>query len=85
MRYQLLKQGPDNLSTYAECFGPRPASRGRLVAEGGRLSDLIEAADEESHHSNWCVYDSHRDEEMTPSEYFARPAIAKLRRSAHAD
>jgi hypothetical protein len=33
MRYKLYVQGPDNNSTYAECWGSTATSPGRLVRE----------------------------------------------------
>jgi hypothetical protein len=76
MRYKLYVQGPDNNSTYAECWGSTATSPGRLVREASRLADLIEAADGLGH-SNWSVRDGHRREWMSPEEFWARKAVAK--------
>lgn len=59
MRLKLYKQGPDNCSTYPECWGSTATSPGRLVKEAARLVDLIEAADAMGH-SNWVIRDHHR-------------------------
>ena len=48
--YSLFAQGPDNHSTYAECWGSTAASPGRLIVTG--TATEISAALEEIGHKN---------------------------------
>ena len=76
-RYTLYQTGPDNSSTYAECWGSERASLGREVASAPTIVGLMDAVDRLSH-DNWfirgpgarCVCGSRRD-------YYALPAVAK--------
>jgi hypothetical protein len=77
MRYKLYEQGPDDKSTYAECWGSTATSDGRLVAESSRLSDLAEAANSMSH-SNWLIRDSHKRVWINPREFWSRPAVKAM-------
>jgi hypothetical protein len=84
MRYQLLAQGPDNRSTYAECWGSTATSDGRLVTAAARLADLVETADGMGH-TNWLIRDSHRRQWIPPEEFWRRPAVAAVRVTATAE
>jgi hypothetical protein len=75
MRYRLLQQGPDDRSTYAECWGSTATSDGRLVAEAKRLVDLVEPASKMGH-SNWSVHDTHLRVYVRPEEFWRRPSVA---------
>lgn len=44
-RYRLLEQGPDDSSTYAECWGAYPQSPGRLIASAMTLQGKARLAD----------------------------------------
>jgi hypothetical protein len=75
MRYKLYQTGPDNHSTYAECWGSGAKSNGRLVAEADTLAGLIRATD--MGHSNWTIRDTHRREWISPSEFRLRKCVCK--------
>jgi hypothetical protein len=75
MRYTLLVLGPDNRSTYSECWGATATSDGRPVATAARLADLAEPAGKLGH-TNWAVRDGRRY--ITPEEFWQRPAVAAV-------
>jgi hypothetical protein len=75
-RYTLYCQGPDDSSTYSQCWGPNPRSRGVEHATADRLADLIAAADA-MNHSSWTVRDSHARVTMQPHEFWARKAVQR--------
>lgn len=54
-RYVLLEQGPDDRSTYAECWGSTRTSRGRLVAEASTLVGLLSFVDKMTHSRDLLV------------------------------
>ena len=70
MRYKLYEQGPDNHSTYQDCWGATATSPGRLLAEGARLDDLAHAVPD---HENWSVRTG-PGRYLTPTEYRRRRA-----------
>jgi hypothetical protein len=53
--YILYEQGPDNRSTYAECAGLQPTSRGRMIATADTLDGLAEAMTL-LEHDNFRIY-----------------------------
>jgi hypothetical protein len=53
--YVLYQQGPDNRSTYAECAGLQPTSRGRVLATADTLDGLAEAV-ARLEHDNFRIY-----------------------------
>ena len=72
MRYVLRIQGPDNSSTYPECWGSQP--RGREVARSDRLVDLIDAVSDLGH-DTVCL--ANRLIAQDREEFFALPAVKK--------
>lgn len=50
--YTLYAQGPDNMSTYAECFGPN-GGKGRYICSGD--ASIIDTALLELGHSNCAI------------------------------
>jgi hypothetical protein len=54
-RYRLLEKGPDDKSTYSECWGSTATSNGREIASGEKLLDLLDAVDK-MNHDNWSIY-----------------------------
>jgi hypothetical protein len=73
--FKLYQQGPDNRSTYAECFGPN-SGPGRKIAEASRLVGLIDAI-EGIGHDNFAVYGpGGRCEAGGRCEFFTRPTVA---------
>jgi hypothetical protein len=55
-RFTVLVQGPDNNSTYSECWGSNSSSRGRHLADCASLSALIETIHDLAH-TNYTVRD----------------------------
>lgn len=53
--YILYQTGPNNTSTYAECWGSTRTSRGRKVASAPTLVGLSPAVDKFDH-DNWSIY-----------------------------
>jgi len=81
--FRLYEQGPDNFSTYAECFG-RDGGPGRLIATGERLVDLIDTVQSMAH-DNLAVYGpGGRCEAMGSRAFFARPTVAAEQRRREA-
>lgn len=56
-KYRLYQTGPDNRSTYAECWGANPASKGTLIREAGHLADFLEIILGRNGlgHDNWWI------------------------------
>ena len=82
-RYTLYQTGPDNRSTYAECWGQASTSRGREIASASTLIGLLDAADDMGHDNWWirgpggkCVAGSRKDYYALPS---VRQELARLR------
>lgn len=73
-RYTLHAQGPDNRSTYAECWGADRTSHGREIATATRLAHLIRHADGMGH-ENWIIRDAHRRESISPREFWSRACV----------
>lgn len=55
-RFTVLTQGPDNNSTYAECWGAAATSRGQHYADVPSLRALVEAIHDLGH-ANYTVRD----------------------------
>ena len=68
MKCKLYKQGPDDSSTYPECWGSTATSHGRLVAESGTLTGLVDAVIALGH-ENWAVLNGRKW--LSPEEFFA--------------
>jgi hypothetical protein len=73
MRYKLYATGPDNHSTFADCFGPN-GGPGRLIAEAAKLAYLVPAADSIGHR-NWHIRDAHRREWISPADFQERKCV----------
>jgi len=73
MRYKLYATGPDNHSTYADCFGPQ-GGPGRLIAEASKLAYLIPSADGMGHR-NWHIRDAHRREWISSERFWLRGCV----------
>lgn len=85
-RYTLYQTGPDNRSTYAECWGSTRTSRGRVVAESATLVGLMDAVDRFDHDNWWICGPSSRCVASYRREYYALPSVAKeLTRLARAE
>ncbi len=52
-RYTLFQTGPDDTSTYAECWGATGNSPGREIASADTLAGLIDAVDSLGHDNFW--------------------------------
>jgi hypothetical protein len=76
-RYALFETGPDNRSTYAECWGCQSTSPGRLVAESETLAGLLAAVDGMGHDNWWIRGPGGRNIASSRREYYARPSVAK--------
>jgi hypothetical protein len=74
MRYTLYLCGPDNHSTYSECWGANASSLGRELAESGSLARLVSAAGA-IRHENWLIRDHHRGNTISPGEFWKRPVV----------
>jgi hypothetical protein len=68
--FTLYQQGPDNRSTYAECAGLQPTSRGRVIATADTLDGLAEAV-ARLEHDNFRIYGPDGYICGRKSEYFA--------------
>jgi hypothetical protein len=76
-RYTLYQTGPDNSSTYAECWGSTRTSRGRVVASASTLVGLMDAVDQFDH-DNWSIYGpGARYICGSRRHYYALPSVAK--------
>jgi len=53
--YTLYETGPDNLSTYYECWGSTRTSLGRVLASSPKLIGLLDVVDR-LQHDNWSIY-----------------------------
>lgn len=81
-RYTLYQTGPDNSSTYAECWGSTARSRGREVASASTLVGLMKAVNQFGH-DNWAIYGpGGRHICGSRRDYYALPSVAKLACSA---
>ena len=82
MRYTLYQTGPDNNSTYAECWGSTSTSRGREVASSSTLVGLMDAVDKLDH-DNWSIYGpGARVICGSRREYYGLPSVAKALQQA---
>ncbi len=54
MTYTLYQLGPDDRSTYPECWGSHAASPGHKIAEAKTLAALVDAVSALSH-DNWSL------------------------------
>ena len=76
-RYTLYLCGTDNLNTYAECWGSMRKSRGRELATGNKLIDLLPFVDK-LNHDNWSIYGpGGRIICSWRREYYALPSVKK--------
>ncbi len=83
--YRLLEQGPDNHSTWGECWGKNAESPGRLIRTSSTLFGLADAV-EKMGHDNWTIYGpGGRYEAGSRKEYWARPVVAKALRRLRKD
>lgn len=79
-RYILYQTGPDNYSTYAECWGSTSTSRGRMVASASTLVGLMDAVDQfdQLDHDNWWICGpGGRSIAGSRREYYALPSVAR--------
>ena len=74
-RYILYQTGPDNYSTYAECWGST-GNRGRMVASASTLVGLMDAVDQFDH-DNWWICCPGGRSINSRREYYALPSVAK--------
>ena len=77
MRYTLLQTGPDNASTYGECWGSRPTHGGRPIAAAHTLVGLLDHVDKLDHDNWWIRGPGGRMEACSRKEYYARPVVQK--------
>jgi hypothetical protein len=76
-RYTLYLRGTDNLNTFAECWGSMPRSRGRELASGNKLIDMLPYVDK-LNHDNWAIYGpGDRVVCGWRKEYYALPSVKK--------
>lgn len=72
-RFTIIEQGPDDYSTYAECWGsPANRKRGKLVADCDNFDDVVEVIHDLGH-TNYTIRDRHRH--VT----FSGPALREMR------
>jgi hypothetical protein len=76
-RYTLYQTGPDNHSTYAECWGSTSTSPGRKVAESDTLAGLIDAVDSMGHDNWWIRGPGGRNVAGTREEFRNLPSVKK--------
>lgn len=77
MKYTLFQTGPDDSSTYAECWGSNSSSPGRHVASASDLLGLMDAVDGMDHDNWWIRGPGGRNVANTRREYYALPTVAK--------
>lgn len=70
--FTIFTQGPDNNSTYAECWGANSPSKGRHIADCDTVDEVIEAIHDLGH-TNYTVRDRRRH------ETYCGPAIKTLK------
>lgn len=75
--YVLYETGPDNRSTYAECWGIASTSRGRERAAASRLADLVSAVDDVGHDNFWIRGPGGRNVAGSRREFRALPSVAR--------
>lgn len=81
MRYTLLECGPDNNSTYAECWGSTRTSPGREIASASTLVGLMDAVDALGH-DNWSIRGpGGRHVAGSRQDYYRLPSVAKALKS----
>ena len=76
-RYRLYEMGPDDDSTYPECWGSQARSLGRLIAEADGRRELAarpDARDVMTRHENWVVYDRVEKARLLPHDFRGRVA-----------
>lgn len=76
-RYTLYQTGPDNRSTYAECWGSGSTSDGRKVAESNTLAGLIDAVSAMDHDNWWIRGPGGKNVAGSRKKFFALPSVAK--------
>lgn len=74
--YILYQTGPNNYSTYAECWGTG-TNRGRMVASAPTLVGLMDAVDQLNHDNWWICGPGGRSIADSRREYYALPSVAK--------
>jgi hypothetical protein len=75
-RFTLYQTGPDNRSTYAECWG-QATSPGRKVAEASTLLGLLAAVDGIGHDNWWVRGPGGRRIAHDRKSFYALPTVAK--------
>ncbi len=77
MRYTLLELGPDERSTYPECWGAGATSDGREIAAADRLVELIPAVSAMPHDNWWLRGPKGRRVAGSRKEFRALPTVAR--------
>ncbi len=77
-RYVLYATGPDNRSTYPECWGAAGRSRGRYITAADTLPDLIPAVNRLGHDNFWIRAANGRCMAGNRKDFYALPAIRKV-------
>ena len=76
-RYTLYQTGPDDRSTYPECYGQTRTSRGREIASASTLIGLLDAV-RQTNHDNWTIYGpGGRVVCGRRHEYYRLPSVAR--------
>jgi hypothetical protein len=76
--YTMYQTGPDDRSTYPECWGSTRTSQSRKIASGSSIADLMDTVDAITHDNWWirgpggvCVAGSRK-------EFYTIPRIKNL-------
>lgn len=80
-RYRLLAQGPDNSSTYPECWGNQATSDGRLLRSAKKLALLAKTAKLLTH-DNWCIQDTQTGIWISSRGFWRHPEVRCLNKEA---
>lgn len=78
MAYELFETGPDNRSTYADCWGSQRTSPGRLLGKEKQLSALVELVNGLSHDNWWIRGPGGRCVASGRKEFFDLPAVKNV-------
>ncbi len=75
--YTLFQTGPDNRSTYPECWGSTSTSPGRQLAVSSTLAGLIDAVSAIEHDNFWVRGPGGKNVAGSRKDFFALPSVAK--------
>lgn len=80
-RYTLFQTGPDNRSTYPECWGAA-TSPGREIASADKLADLAPLVERIGHDNWWIRGPRGRNVAGSRADFFALPSVRRAATAA---